>query len=383
MPDTLVARVDAAATAMVGSGQVPGVAWAVVTGDGSSRSVHVAAAGSHRTDAVFRVASLTKPLAGLLTTALLADGALAPDDPVERWVPEITGRPVLRTPSSPLDDVEPADRPLTVLDVVGMGAGIGWGRAVAGSPLERAVDGLGLASTWVPSRLDPDEWAERLGTLPMAHQPGRGWLYQMSYDLLTIVLERATRTPVDQLLHERVLAPAGMTDTGWVVPPSQLGRVPAQFFPDENGVRVQVAPAEDPALTRRPAFCSLATGLLSTVGDLARLCALLLDRGRGRSGRVVPEEAVAAMTRDLRGPQAGAMSRDMLGEHRGWGFGVGIDLVAAFPGSHAGRFGWDGGTGTSMWVDPVAGVGAVVLTQHGMSGPDDDHLRRFWAAVHA
>lgn len=376
-------NVRAAVAAMVDEGLIPGATWALVTGSGSARRVHVESSGAYDDDTIFRVASLTKPIAGVLATALVSDGIVALDDPIERWVPETAERPVLMTPMSPLDEVEPAVRGLTVGDVVGMGAGLGWAEAVSGSPLERAVDEQGLTSTWVPSSLDPDEWARRLGTLPMAHQPGRGWLYQMSYDLLTIVLERAAATPIAELLHERVLRPAGMTETGWTVSPDQVHRVPAQFFPDENGDRVQAAPASDPSLCERPAFCSLATGLLSTAADLARLGELFLDLGRGSEGQVVSAEAMARLSTDLLGTEARTMGRSILGPDRSWGFGVGIDTAASHPGSYPGRFGWDGGTGTSMWTDPTAEVSAVLLTQQGM-GPDDAHyIERFWAAVHA
>ncbi len=372
MGDDLEARVRRTCQRLTDDGTIPGAAWALVTGRGSDRRVHIESCGAYDDDTIFRIASVTKSIVGVLTARLIAAGELDLDAPVGTWVPEVADRPVLRNPAGPLDDVVPAERALTVRDVVAMGAGIGWGAVLEGGELTTVVAEQGLESTWLPSELDPGEWARRAGALPMAHQPGEGWLYQMSYDLLTIVIERAVGTPIDDLLAERVLHPLGMTETGWTVDPDRLGRVPAQFFPNRAGRAIQVAPAGDPKLTQRPTFCSAATGLHATAGDLAVLGASLLD------------DLPAGLTDDLRSPAAARMSEDTLGTRQGWGMGVGVDLVATLPGSNPGRFGWDGGTGTTMWTDPAAGTSAVMLTQAGMGGIDGaDYLDAFWRAVHA
>lgn len=375
----MIDNVRATVAAMVDDGTLPGATWAVVLGPSRGGGVHVESAGVYDDDTMFRVASVTKPIAGLLALAVVEDGSMALDDPVQRWIPELAGRRVLRHPGAGLDDVVEPTRALTVADVLAMGVGLGYGTALEGSPLEAAAADGDLMSTWVPSPLSPDEWVRRLADLPMAHHPGDGWLYQSSFDLLSVLVERATGVAVDELMRSRILEPLGMHDTGWTVPADRLDRVPAQFFPTGDGALTQVAPAADPSLARRPAFCSLATGLVSTAPDLARLGVALLEGGGG----VVSGSSVESMARDRLSPTVRSTATTFLGADVGWGFGVGVDLVAAHPGSCAGRFGWDGGTGTSMWTDPAADVSAVLLTQAGMTGPGGtDFMARFWAAVH-
>lgn len=377
-------RVRSRVAELAANGDIPGATWALVTGSGDDRAVHVESMGAYSDDSIFRVASLTKPIIGVLAAALVDDGVLGLSDPVDRWVPELADRQVLRAPDAELDDVVPPVRPLTVADVLEMGAGLGWGPALEGTPLQRAQVDQELESTWQPSALDPDEWVRRLGSVPMAHQPGEGWLYQMSYDFLTVLLERASATALDELLATRLLGPLGMTETGWSVGPSQLDRVPAQYFPNRAGERVQVAPVADPGLLELPTFLSSATGLVSTAADLARFIAVLLDEGDAPGGRVLPASSVQHLSQDRLSTGARPMAQADLGPALGWGHGVAVDLKQQFPGSHAGRFGWHGGTGTSLWVDPTAGVGAVILTQHGMGGTTGaDYVESFFAAVHA
>ncbi|GAA1740231.1 serine hydrolase domain-containing protein [Aeromicrobium alkaliterrae] len=377
-------RVRAALTQLIDDGDLPGATWALVRGFGDERQVHVESAGVYADDTIFRIASVTKPILGVLAAALVEDGVLSLTDPVERWLPELADRQVLTSPGAELDDVLPPHRPLTVADVLEMGAGLGWSPVLEGTPLQQAQADRQLESTWLPPVLDPDAWLAQLAVTPMAHQPGEGWLYQMSFDLLAIVLERASGARLDDLLPTRLLHPLGMGETGWHVTVDQLPRVPAQYFPDSTGDRTEVSPAADPVLLERATFRSGATGLHSTAADLAVFAAMLLDGGDGSVGHVLSPAGLAHLSADRVGPAARSMMAADLGPGRGWGHGVGVDLTGRYPGSHAGRFGWDGGTGTSLWVDPAAGLGAVLLTQHGMGGSSGaDYLEAFWSAVHA
>jgi CubicO group peptidase (beta-lactamase class C family) len=366
------ARVRDALVPLIDGADLPGASWALVTGTGREQRTHVESAGTYADDTIFRIASLTKPVVGVLVARLVADGVLALEDPVEHWVPELAERRVLRTPDAQLHDVVAANRPLTVGDALEMGAGLGWGPVLEGTPLQRAQVERQLESTWLPPTLEPDEWLAALARTPMAHQPGEGWLYQMSYDLLALVLERAAGADLDVVLADRVLRPLGMNSTGWHVAAEDLHRVPAQHFPDGSGGWDEVSPAADPAIAERPAFRSAATGLHATAGDLARLGAWLLE-----------DEVGARLAQDRVGPAARAMCSADLGSELGWGHGCAVDLVARYPGSRAGRFGWYGGTGTSMWTDREAGISAVLLTQRGMGGPGPDVHELFWSAVHA
>lgn len=359
----------------------PGAVWTVAWGPRVQRQVVTGHAGGLAPDAILRLSSVTK-LVGTVATLALADaGVLALDDPLGRWVPEWEDRRVLRHRHGRLDDVVPAVRVLTVRDLLLMGFGLGYDLAAGpDDPLSLASEHEQVLSSWVCPEPDPQTWVERAADLPMRHQPGEGWLYQSSFDALTVVLERATGRPVEELLHEVVLDPLGMTETGYSLREDQLHRVPALFFPDDHGGVQRAAPEGDRSLLAPPAFPSLSTGLLSTVEDMARFGQLLLDRGAGPHGRLLSEAQVGAMaTPALSGTAqetARAMAAEFLEPGVDWGLGAGVD--------HAGRFGWDGGTGTSLWVDPAAGTAAVLLTRQGMGGPSQPPwLTGFWDAVRA
>ena len=163
--------------------------------------------------------------------------------------------------------------------------------------LSRASRRAQILSSWVCPGVDRRTWVKRTAALPMRHQPGAGWLYQTSFDALSVVLQAATGRPLPQLLREVVLDPLGMSETAYSLREDQLPRVPALFFPDDQEGMQLAAPEGDRSLLTPPPFPSLSTGLLSTVGDVVVLGQLLLDRGRGPHGRLVSAEAVAAMPR--------------------------------------------------------------------------------------
>lgn len=362
---------------------VPGVVWATVSGP--RQTARVEAAGPLGPDTIFRIASITKPIVAVLALRLVDEGVFALDDPIDPWLPEFADRRVLRERGAALDDTVPATRPTTVRDVLAMGSGLGWDmKAGPDDPLAREFDARELGSGWAPPEVRPDRWAALAGSLPMAHQPGEGWMYQYSYDVLAVLIERATRRRLDLVLREKVFAPLEMDDTGYAVEMKDVDRVPSAWFPNRRGEFVEVAPAGDPRAMNVPVFRSGATGLLSSAADLAKFAQMLLRQGRGPRGRVISRASFAALTTDSVAAPAHAMAHEFLEPGRSWGLGVGIDLDARYPGSHPGRFGWDGGTGTSLWVDPVSGVGGVLLTRQGMGTPEPpEYLEAFWRAVHA
>lgn len=209
-------------------------------------------------------------------------------------------------------------------------------------------------------------------------------MYQFSFDALTVLIERSMRRRLDLVLRERVLDRLDMHDTGYAVGLVDVERVTSAWFPNRRGKFVEVAPIGDPRLMNVPAFRSGATGLLSTAEDLARFATMLLRGGRGPRGPVISADSFAALTTDTLSDPARAMAGEFLVPDQGWGLGVAIDTVARYPASHPGRFGWDGGTGTSLWVDRTAGVAGVLLTRQGMGGIESPaYLEAFWRAVHA
>jgi CubicO group peptidase (beta-lactamase class C family) len=337
--------------AAVGDGSAPGAAALVARGD----DVEVAAAGELAPDSIARLASITKPIAAAALMLLVDDGLVALADPIARWLPELAAPNVVRTPESPIDDVVPAARPITVEDLLTFRAG--WGFPSDFS-LPAVVELFQRLPVFGP-QLTPDEWVATLAQLPLLRQPGEAWLYNTCSDIQGVLIARVSVRPLPDFLAERIFAPLGMTDTGFHVPAEKLERLPPYHAGDP--ALVDVTLWKEP-----PIFPSGAGGLVSTLADWHRFGRMLLADGGG----LLSPESVRLLTTDHLTPEQRDASTLFL-EGAGWGFG---GSVAA-----DGRYGWIGGTGTTAHVAPASGTTAVLLTQLQLTGPTPTPLmRRFW-----
>ncbi|KQS69285.1 serine hydrolase [Modestobacter sp. Leaf380] len=354
----------------VAQGRYPGAVAAVRH---ASRT-HVHAVGTHEVGGgrpmaprtPFRIASLTKPFGGVLALGLVADGTVALHDDVTRWLPELADLHVLVVPDADLGTRVPARAPVTVADLLQMTAGSGL--RMDASPLAHAMWERGVSPGPLPPALEPGEWLARLGALPLTDQPGEGWRYHTSSDVLGVLLARATGRDLGALLAERVTGPLGLTDTAfWTTDP-----LPTAYAPGEHGLDVLDRP--DGVFTRPPVFPSLGGGLVSTAGDvLGLLTAIADDR--------LPGVAAADVLADRLTPGQRAAAQAFLGPGRTWAAGnLELTLEVTDPWTTPGRFGWTGGTGTTGYVDPSLDLAAVLLTQRLMTGPHDGP-EEFWLAV--
>lgn len=308
-------------------------------------------------DALVRISSNTKPMAAALTLALADDGVLALDDPIERFVPELAGRRVLRRLDASLNDTLPAKRPATIEDLLTMRLGFGFVFDRDCAALAVASDaGLGIGPPDPSTPLTPDAWIARFAELPLLEQPGAVWRYDLAYAVLGVVLARAGGRPLPQLLTERLLQPLGMTDTSFVAPP---GRLPPCYAMDESGL-VLFDAAGDGRWTKAPSFPDARGGLVSTASDLLRFAGALLDGG----GNVLSAESVTAMTSDhLTVEQRTAPSALAFLDGSGWGYGVQVLTGEHDPSVRRPRYGWGGGLGTLWYSWPAQRTAAVLLTQ--------------------
>jgi CubicO group peptidase (beta-lactamase class C family) len=233
----------------------------------------------------------------------------------------------------------------------------------------------------------PDEWMRRLGALPLMYQPGERWMYNTGSDVLGVLIARAAGQPFETFLRERLFEPLGMKDTGFSAPAAELDRLVIGYRTDpETGALTVYDEAAGGQWSRPPAFPSGAGGLVSTVDDYLAFGQMMLDMGRNGRGRILSRPAVEAMTTDQLTPAQKAISGLTPGDFdgRGWGLGVSVitrcDDIAAVPG----RFGWDGGLGTSWYSDPREEMVGILMTQLAWSSPSAlDICRDFWTLAYA
>lgn len=305
-------------------------------------------------DTVMRISSNTKPLIAALALVLIEAGMLDLTDAVEKYLPELANRRVLRHPGANLDDTVPAQRSATVEDLLTMR--MGFGHVLDGpSPAVATATaaGLGFGPPDPTSPPPPDEWIARFATLPLLDQPGTTWRYEISFAVLGVLLARATATPLDVLLCERLLEPLGLSDTAFH---SSTEALPPAYRRNDDGTLVLFdGSGQDSRWTVAPAFPDACGGLVSTASDLLRFAGVLLGGG----APLMSAPSVQAMTTDALTPaQRAAPSAAPFLNGGGWGYGVGI---ADTPGGR--RYGWAGGLGTLWWSWPDRDTAAVLLTQ--------------------
>ncbi len=378
MPDPLtpagLARFAQIAAGHVGDDRVPGLVALMACGD----QVHTEALGSLtiggppvQRDSLFRIASTTKPVTGAATLALIAEGLLTLDEPVDRLLPELANRRVLRRMDGPLDDTVPARRAITVRDLLTFTFGFGmvmemfmapqpW--PVVAAATEAHLSTIGPPNPDEPP--DPDTWIASFGKLPLLAQPGERWLYNTGAHVLGVLLARAAGASFADVLRTRIFAPLGMRDTAFWA--RDTARLATAYVPTASGLQVWDPP--DGQWSRSPAFGDGAAGLLSTVDDLLAFARMLLRGG----DPVLPADAVTEMTRDQLTAEQKALDGKAFLDGRSWGFCQSV----VTEGPYAGAFGWDGGLGSSWLVDPARDLTVIVLTQRLFETPQAPAVHR-------
>jgi len=321
-------------------------------------------------DTLFRIASVTKPMGGALTLSLVQDGVIALEDPIARWLPEAEHPRVLVAPDAPLDRTTGVQRPVTVRHLLTCTSG--WGVGVTGTRLRTAMTERGVHPGPLPTPMSGDEFVAAVAALPLAFQPGDGWLYDTSINLLGVLLARAAGTSLSDLFAERITGPLDMTSTGFGTP--HVERMAAAYLPTADGLQLLDPP--DGVYAAPPTFEELSGGLVSTAGDVFRFYRTMADGG----APLLTRKSVGLMTADALTDAQRDQALPFVGPGRSWGLATAVDLDAAQPWMAPGRWGWDGGTGTSARVDPARGTVGVLMTQRGMTGPQDG-FDDFWTAV--
>ena len=340
-----------------------------------------------RRDSIFRVASLTKPITATAAMMLVEDGVLRLDDPVDALLPELKDRKVLRALDSPLDDTVPAKRAITLRDLLTFRAGYGAVMVFPDKyPIQKAMTEAGIAPSARLFTGSADELMQRFGALPLLHQPGEQWLYHSASDILGVLIARASGQTLDRFLTERLFAPLGMKDTGFSVPAAKIDRLPVCYETDfKTGQRVVFDEAKGGRFAKPPSFESGGGGLVSTVDDYLAFAIMMLGQGRYGRERILSRASIELMTTDHITPaqKAGSPFASNFWDNRGWGFGLSIitrrDDLAGTPG----RFGWDGGYGTSAYMDPEEDLIGILMTQRLWESPTPPAvITDFWTQAY-
>src|SRR5438874_12144506 len=183
-------------------------------------------------DTIFRISSMTKPITAVATMILVEECKLRLDDPVDRLLPELADRKVLKRLDGPLDDVVPAQRPITVRDLLTFRMGFGQMMALPDAyPILKAANEqqIGMGPPSPDLQPAPDEWIRRLGQLPLMHQPGEKWMYNTGSDVLGVLIARASGQQLEAFLRERIFEPLGMKDTAFSVSAASLDRLATSY----------------------------------------------------------------------------------------------------------------------------------------------------------
>lgn len=349
----------------VASGAISGAVAAVLT----KRMLRMEAFGSRdqaagtpmELDTIFRMASMSKTVFTTAALLLMDEGKFRLDDEITKWAPEFADRRVLRTPGSELDDTVPARRQITMFDVLTLQLGIGIYLAPQRTPLLMAMAASGVAPAVESVPFGLDEFAKRLGALPLAHHPGETFMYHTGEDVLRILIPRIANQPFGAFLRERIFEPLDMVDSGFSVPASKLHRFSTCYMSRTNaGETLRVWDMPDGRFTADPVFPN---HIMSTAADYLNYMTMLLGGGRFRGRQFLSPESISLMMTDHLTAEQKQRSPapDGLWQTRGWGMGGTVYTQSIPGGPNAGSYSWYGGCGPHFVVDPKRGSAVILM----------------------
>jgi CubicO group peptidase (beta-lactamase class C family) len=350
----------------VAAGKIPGGLFLVAKGGQVVNITTVGTEGPGDADPVtpetiFRVYSMTKPIVSVATMQLVEDGRIGLDDPISKYIPEFANPKVLVGKG----ETRPAAREITVRDLLSHKSGLIYGVFDQESELGKMY----MAAGDVRTDISGLELAKAIAALPLAFDPGTGWRYSRSSDVLGAVIEVAAGKPLDALLDEQIFTPLGMNDTSFYLEADAVNRLaePPTTIPPLSTVKVK-AP-----------MMSGGGGLNATTEDYFRFVEMLRGKGSYRGVEIIKPETLEAMLKDevATGVDRTTWFYDAL---PGSGFGLGFGLIPIDPRDPAkGKyFTWSGYAGTNMWIDPVNDITTIFMMQNNEASADFRPLHAQW-----
>jgi CubicO group peptidase (beta-lactamase class C family) len=321
-----------------------------------------------RTDHLFRVFSNTKLITSCAALLLFEEGRFALDDPIEKFIPQLANRKILRAGATSLDDTEPARSSITVRQLLSHSSGLSYGFFDPGTVIFKALNERGVHDP----RTTLADMVDVLADLPLIYHPGTSWEYSLAIDVVARLVEIISGQSFDKFIQARILDPLGMVDTGFVIPEKNQDRLVTYY------VGADLMDPMKPGLTRtdnypypgaylRPsARLNGGGGLVSTLPDIVALIRSLLPGG---PTLLKPETIALMMTNQL--PDGQWIRFAMLGEQPGKAHTLaGGMIVKPTPFDHpdaSGEFYWGGVAGTQWWISPKRNMAGVMMAQRQMA----------------
>ncbi len=325
-------------------------------------------------DTIFRIYSMTKPIAAAAVMMLCEEGKLELDVPASVYLPELGGLKVAKDADAETLTRVQAEREMTVRDLMRHTAGLpGAARYMAGqTAVDKSYREVGLH---LLHECNLKEMVNRLGKIPLLYQPGSKWHYSIAADVLGRLIEVVSGQTFDVFLAERIFQPLGMCDTGFYVPVEKVNRLAGMYGPKSGGGLQTIDAPEGgtgnvskTSFLKKPKFLSAGGGLVSTAADFARFCLMLLGKGTHDGRRLLKAESVELMTRNHLPEHLIPLDKKPEARYAGLGFGLGVSVRVQqtdwIPASQVGEYGWIGGTSTEFWISPKNELVAITLAQH-------------------
>ena len=353
-------RITMALNAEIAAGTLPGAVLAIARHGklGYCEAVgHLdpAARTPMTKDAIFSIASMTKPLVSVGALMLSEEGRLMVNEPVAKYLPQLARMRVAQCDGSA--PVAPA-RAMTVEDLMRHTAGVSYGRGTTALHARYPFSSDIAAGKWAGR-----EFLEQLAALPLHYQPGSAWEYSFGFDVLGLAIEAIAGMPLSRYLEERLFGPLGMSDTAFTVPAAKVRRYAKALAIDP----ITREPQNLRDGTKPHKFDCGGGCVVSTVSDYVRFAQMLLNGGELEGVRILGRKTVEYMTSDHIGPEIDTAKLREYPNINGYGFGLGVAVrrgtgLGGMP-STAGEFHWAGSTGTYFWVDPAEAL-VVVFMAH-------------------
>jgi len=336
----------------------------------------LASQASMTKDVIFRDYSMTKPVTGVAMMILYEEGKWLPSDPISKYIPEFAalkvfkgvdaeGRMILAAPG----------HPPTMLELMSHSAGFSYGSG------HSVVDAMYQDKKPMRSA-NLEEMIEKLATIPLNYEPGKGWIYSVSMDIEGYIVEKLSGQKLPDFMYEHIFEPLEMKDAGFFVPAEKRARFATNYHDDGQGHLVPVATENDPHgdYATQPSVPSGGGGMVSTAEDYYRFAQMLANGGKLGNERILAPATVRLMTSNHL-PASILTGEFGIGQHiMRPGFGYGFNCAVVFDPPEAGlpdgkgTFFWDGAAGTWFWVDPTNDIVFIAMIQR-MLGHDNHTLQ--------